>query len=226
MNKDKLSELRDVNTVSYEKFVEVISRIFPIHSYYTHYHERDDISYEYTAILSRKTKGHETDKLYYDCEPNEIVIIASNNITASSCENYSISPYIVGHQSLEEAYEIYYNSCFSIVDYIKHYNILMKGIPIQNSAPLSYDGEKFIHSFGNSNDRLYMDLYHEMTSRYGDQYNNDCYKRMVLIHALDEAYLLMGYYYGDDIEKYMDFINVKISAYSIYNLERSMYIPH
>lgn len=226
MNKDKLSELRDLNTVSYEKFVEVISRIFPIHPSIFHYYERDDILYEYVVVLSRKTKGHETDTLYYDCEPNEIVIIASNNITTSSCENYSISPYIVGHQSLEEAYEIYRNSCFSIVDYIKHCGILMKGIPIQNSAPLSYDGEKFIHSFGNSNDRLYMDLYHELTSRYEDQYNNDYYKQMVLMYALDEVYLLMGYYYGDDIEKYMDFINTKISAYSIFNLERSMYIPH
>lgn len=85
---------------------------------------------------------------------------------------------------------------------------LLKNISFTINSNLIYDGEKFIN-YGDNSDELYFGLYNVLKQKFVNDYA--ICSEIIFENVFNEAYLLMGYHYSNDIKKYISFIGLRIS---------------
>lgn len=189
-------------TISYKEFKKNIIQMFLYVPHFRYKYNFENQNRYFIATLYRKTKDNISEKVTYNrCKPNGIVLIT---------EDDNKPPRVVGYKSFDELYKIYCKSGVSSMEgYTVYFTDLLEHIPLEE-LDMMYDGENFIQS-NNKNDELYFELLNEIKLRFSEKIDEN--EKLMCINIFNEAYILMKYLYGDDVEKYIYFISIRIMTY-------------
>ena len=135
--------------------------------------------------------------MYYKCVPKGIALVAIEK---------GKPPCIACYKSIDEIYKEYCKTDCPHYEMIIPY--LLKNISFTINSNLIYDGEKFIN-YGDNSDELYFGLYNVLKQKFVNDYA--ICSEIIFENVFNEAYLLMGYHYGNNIKKYISFIGLRIS---------------